>query len=148
MELIKEQAAGNQDINPAVQFATEYLAPRAPTNDEWKDALEKTLALLIFDHDKLVPELQKILDPQLRMDVAHDVNEAILRSTGESSRSMLIELLKTRTYTEDEARETNKEIPANIDIGLGPSAPGTTEAGPSGQDTNGSAVADGDQMVE
>jgi glucose-induced degradation protein 8 len=119
VELIKQQAADpDVGIGPALNFATEYLAPRAPTNPEWLGSLEKTMALLIFDHKDLRPELQQIIDPQLRVDVAKSANEAILRSTGEPTTSGLIELLQTRVWAEDEACKLGKDLPAKIDIGL------------------------------
>lgn len=78
------------------------------------------MALLVFDEAKLTPPLEAILDPQLRMDIAKQVNEAILRANGEASGARLIEILKTRVWAEAQARKLGKLIPQKIDIGLDP----------------------------
>lgn len=76
------------------------------------------MALLIFPPDNLAPQLSAILDPQLRHDVAKHVNEAILRSLGERTRSRLLDLVKTRSWAEKRARDAKKDIPDIIDLGL------------------------------
>jgi len=70
------------DITPALEFATSQLAPRAPTNPQFLEDLERTLALLIFPSENLAPSLASLLHPDLRMDIATRVNEAILQSQG------------------------------------------------------------------
>lgn len=129
IELIKEcNSSEEKDIQPALQFATDNLAPVAPTNPQFLNDLEQTLALLIFDEAKLTPPLEAILDPQLRVEVAKQVNEAILRTNGEPAAARLIELLKTRYWAESEARRLGKSIPDRIDIGLDPDGGPKTEA--------------------
>ena len=76
------------------------------------------MALLIFPPDNLAPQLSAILDPQLRHDVAKLVNEAILRSLGERTRSKLLDLVKTRSWAEKRARDAKKDIPERINLGL------------------------------
>ena len=78
------------------------------------------MALLVFEETKLTPPLEAILDPQLRMNVAKQVNEAILRANGEPAGAGLIELLKTRVWAENEARRLGKSLPDSISIGLDP----------------------------
>ena len=78
------------------------------------------MALLVFDESKLSAPLAAILDPQLRVNIATKVNEAILRAYGESPGARLVELLKTRLWAENEARRLNKPLPEKIDIGLDP----------------------------
>ena len=121
MELIREcTATPDGDITPALTFATTHLAPRAPTSPEFLQDLEQTMALLIFPPDNLAPQLATILDPKLRSDVAKRVNEAILASLGERTRSKLLDLVKTRAWAEKKAREAKKDIPEKIDLGLDP----------------------------
>lgn len=106
------------DITPALDFATAQLAPRAPTNPQFLADLERTLALLIFPSDKLAPSLASLLDPALRKEIATQVNEAILQNQGARKEARLRNLVKTRAYAEQKAREAKKDIPDTLDIGL------------------------------
>ncbi|KAJ5504523.1 LisH dimerization motif subgroup [Penicillium fimorum] len=106
------------DITPALDFATAQLAPRAPTNPQFLADLERTLALLIFPSDKLAPSLASLLDPALRKEIATQVNEAILQNQGARKEARLRNLVKTRAYAEQKAREAKKDIPETLDIGL------------------------------
>ena len=106
------------DITPALDFATAQLAPRAPTNPQFLADLERTLALLIFPSDKLAPPLASLLDPALRKEIATRVNEAILQNQGARKEARLRNLVKTRAYAEQKAREAKKDIPDTLDIGL------------------------------
>ena len=76
------------------------------------------MALLIFPPENLAPPLAALLDTKLRKDVAKRVNEAILLSQGERTRSKLLELVRTRTWAEQKARDAKKELPERIDLGL------------------------------
>jgi glucose-induced degradation protein 8 len=106
------------DIAPALAFATTHLAPRAPTREKFLTDLEETMALLIFEPTNLSPKLKELLDPKKRKEVANQVNEAILQSQGERTRSRLQELVRTRAWAEQRARAAKKDIPASLDIGL------------------------------
>ena len=75
VELIRQCNGG--DINPALDFATRKLAPRAAVNQDFLKDLEKTMALLIFPHDSLAPESEALLRSDLRPNSATKVNEAI-----------------------------------------------------------------------
>ncbi|MCJ1318919.1 hypothetical protein MMC15_004251 [Xylographa vitiligo] len=127
------------DITPALTFATTHLAPRAPTSPEFLQDLEQTMALLIFPPDNLAPPLAALLDTKLRKDVAKRVNEAILRSHGERTRSKLLELVRTRAWAEQKARDAKKDIPDRIDIGLDPDNNGRDLEGDSVMHGNGEA---------
>lgn len=121
MEIIKEETAKEElDIYRCAKFAELNLAPRAPTNPVWKDQLEKTMALLIFDHNNLVPELHALISPQKRVQVAEAANTAILRATGEAPMPGLNELLQSRVYAETEARNLSRwpAGTAGLNIGL------------------------------
>jgi len=78
------------------------------------------MALLIFPPDNLAPPLAALLDTNLRKDVAKRVNEAILLSQGERTKSKLLELVRTRAWAEQKARDAKKDIPDQIDLGLDP----------------------------
>jgi hypothetical protein len=106
------------DISPALEFATAQLAPRAPTNPQFLEDLERTLALLIFPSDNLTPSLASLLDPSLRKDIAQRVNEAILQNQGARKEARLRNLVKLRAFAEHKARDAKKDIPDKLDIGL------------------------------
>ncbi|KAI9821714.1 MAG: hypothetical protein M1827_002295 [Pycnora praestabilis] len=110
----------NADITPALTFATTQLAPRAPTNPEFLEDLERTMALLIFPPDNLAPPLADLLDPKLRKQVANRVNEAILSSQGARREARIRNLVRLRTWAEQKARETKKDLPVTLDLGLDP----------------------------
>ena len=97
------------------------------------------MALLIFPPDNLAPPLAALLDTKLRKDVAKRVNEAILQSNGERTRSKLLELVRTRAWAEQKAREARKDIPDRIDIGLDPENNGRDLEGDSVMHGNGEA---------
>lgn len=78
------------------------------------------MALLIFPPDNLAPPLAALLDTKLRKDVAKRVNEAILLSQGERTKSKLLELVRTRAWAEQKARDAKKDIPDRLDLGLDP----------------------------
>ncbi|KAA8649938.1 uncharacterized protein ATNIH1004_002617 [Aspergillus tanneri] len=107
------------DISPALEFATLQLAPRAPTNPQFLEDLERTLALLIFPPENLTPSLAPLLHPDLRKEIATSVNEAILQSQGARKEARLRNLVKLRTWAEQKAREAKKDIPEKLDFGLG-----------------------------
>lgn len=108
----------NGDITPALDFATSQLAPRAPTNPQFLEDLEKTLALLIFPPENLAPSLASLLDPELRSTVAARVSETILKSQGARGEAKLYSLLRARAWAEREARKGNNELPDKLDFGL------------------------------
>ncbi|MCJ1231976.1 hypothetical protein MMC12_008657 [Toensbergia leucococca] len=121
VELIRTcTSTPNADITPALTFATTHLAPRAPTNPEFLEDLERAMALLIFPPDNLAPPLAALLDPKLRMDVARKVNEALLSSQGERTIAKLCDLVRLRRWSEVKAREAKKDLPDRIDLGLDP----------------------------
>lgn len=132
------------DISPALEFATSQLAPRAPTNPQFLEDLERTLALLIFPSDNLSPSLAALLDPGLRKDIAMRVNEAILQSQGARKEARLRNLVKLRAFAENKARATKPDVfPEKLDIGLlgdshdSSNRPSNTNAANNGSSQNG-----------
>lgn len=119
IELIRScTSTPDGDITPALEFATAQLAPRAPTNPQFLEDLERTLALLIFPPEKLSKSLASLLDPSLRKDIATQVNEAILTSMGARKEARLRNLVKIRAFAENKARDAKKDIPDKLDFGL------------------------------
>jgi glucose-induced degradation protein 8 len=116
VELIRQCNGG--DITTALQFATEQLAPRAATNSEFLKDLEKTMALLIFPHDQLQPELASLLHADLRRETANNVNDAVLRQETDRRDAAIRSLVKMRAWAESSARTSKKELPSEIDLGL------------------------------
>ncbi|PWY82183.1 CTLH domain-containing protein [Aspergillus heteromorphus CBS 117.55] len=106
------------DIGPVLEFATLQMAPRAPTNPQFLEDLERTLALLIFPADNLSPSLAPLLHPDLRKEIANRVNEAILLNQGTHKEARLRNLVKLRAWAEQKAREAKKDIPEKLDLGL------------------------------
>jgi hypothetical protein len=119
VELIRKyNATPNGDINAALEFATSQLAPRAPTNAQFLEDLERTMALLIFPTDDLEPELAQLLHPDLRRNVADNVNKAILKSQHQQRDAAIRKLVRLRAWAETAAREGKKDVPEKIDLGL------------------------------
>ncbi|KAK0253887.1 hypothetical protein LTS09_011192 [Friedmanniomyces endolithicus] len=106
------------DFLPAIKFATEQLSPRAPTDPKYQQALERTMALMIFPPEKMTPEFKELLDEELRRKVAVDVNKAILESRGERSEAKIRQLIKARAWAEQEAKAAKVDLPAYIPLGL------------------------------
>ncbi|KAI7321999.1 hypothetical protein KC315_g8957 [Hortaea werneckii] len=125
------------DFLPAIEFATNQLSPRAPTDPVYQQALERTMALMIFPSDKMAPEFKELLDVKLRENIASEVNKAILESRGERSEAKIRQLVRARTWAETEARSAKVDMPPELPIGL--------EA--EGGAHNGGAPSDGDAMV-
>lgn len=136
IELIRScTSTPNGDISPALEFATSQLAPRAPTNPQFLEELEKTLSLLIFPTKNLVPSLAALLDPELRKTTANRVNEAILQSQGAHREARLRNLVRLRAWAEQKAREAKKDLPDKLDIGLNKdNGNDNNESGPKSQE--------------
>jgi len=131
IELIRKATANdNGDITPALTFATTHLAPRAPTNPEFLEDLERTMALLIFPPDSLAPPLAALLDPTLRQEVAKRVNEALLRSQGERTKATLYDLVNHRSWAQQKAVQLKKDsVPDRIDLGFDTTQNGHSQNG-------------------
>jgi glucose-induced degradation protein 8 len=78
------------------------------------------MALLIFTPDNPSPALAQLLEPDLRQEVANDVNEAILARTSQRREARLRNLVRLRSYSEQAARAAGKDIPSHLPLGLDP----------------------------
>ncbi|ORY16715.1 CTLH/CRA C-terminal to lish motif domain-domain-containing protein [Clohesyomyces aquaticus] len=120
IELIKTcTATESTDITPALNFASSQLAPRAASNPDFLDALEKTMSLLLYlPTTSLKPELAELIKPSLRQDVASRVNQAILASLGARGEAQLRNLVRLRQWAEDKARDSGRNIPPILPFGV------------------------------
>ncbi|RKU46844.1 hypothetical protein DL546_008154 [Coniochaeta pulveracea] len=116
VELIRQ--CNNGDIIPALDFATQQLGPRASTNEQFLDDLEKTMALLIFPHESLTPELAALLRPALRKNVADEVNKTIVFRQTSRLEAAIQNLARLRSWAETSARTHQKPTPDRIELGL------------------------------
>ncbi len=116
VELIRQCNSG--DITPALDFATKKLAPRAATNRDFLNDLEQTMALLIFPHDSLQPELAALLSSDLRRMTATKVNEAVLLRQNQRREAAIRQLMRMRAWAETSARRNKKDLPESIELGL------------------------------
>ena len=119
IELIRKcTATPDGDITAALDFATTYLAPRAPGNNSFLEDLERTMALLCFPRDNLAPPLAELMDPALRRSVASRVNETIMEAQGLQKEPKIRGLVKLRAWGEDCLRnQRSKDLP-RLDLGL------------------------------
>lgn len=112
IELIRQGFKSKEgDIQPALDFATSHLAQKAPSNPQFLQDLEKTMALLCFPPDSLVPQLQALMDIKLRRRVAEDVNEALLRRQGMMGDSKIENLVKLWGWGENQLSLQGVEFP-------------------------------------
>jgi hypothetical protein len=108
----------NADIQKAVLFAQENLAPIAPSNSEWLSGLEQTMSLLLFPPNDLGPQLSELMHPNMRRDVAERVNQSILASEGKRRDAAIRNLVKLRAWAENTARDSKKNVGSDLDLGL------------------------------
>ncbi|KAL7629728.1 hypothetical protein AAE478_001251 [Parahypoxylon ruwenzoriense] len=120
VELIRTcNAQPGGDIGPALEFAQTQLGPKAPRTPQFLEDLEKTMSLLVFDHNNLDPSLAALLQPGLRREVADQVNKAILQRQQQRRDAAIRHLVQMRAWGEDTVRkEGKKDLPARIDLGL------------------------------
>ncbi|KAI1851588.1 hypothetical protein JX266_003050 [Neoarthrinium moseri] len=120
VELIRQcNATPGRDIQPALDFATQQLAPRAPTNQQFLEDLEKTMLLVVFSPEAADPSSAALLKPDLRRQVADMVNKAILQRETQRRDAAIRHLVQMRAWGEDTVRkQTKKDLPPRIDLGL------------------------------
>jgi glucose-induced degradation protein 8 len=80
--------------------------------------LEQTMSLLFFSPENLPPELRPLLETGLRRSVADDVNKAVLFYQSRRRDAAIRHLVKMRAWAEQQARDSKKDLPARIDLGL------------------------------
>ncbi len=80
--------------------------------------LERTMALLVFPSDSLEAPFAALLQPTLRRQVADRVNKAILSSQNSRRDAAIRGLVRLRAWAEDTARQSKKDLPGRIELGL------------------------------
>ncbi|KAK6427138.1 hypothetical protein LTR95_016030, partial [Oleoguttula sp. CCFEE 5521] len=124
IEIIREVLGRNNgnpaatDFRPAIEFAISQLSPRAPTDKSYLTALEQTMALMIFQPDKMPAEMKELLDLRLRETVAEEVNKALLKAQGMEPVARIRELVRARAWAETTARAAKVDLPDDMSIGL------------------------------
>lgn len=111
IELIRTANNSTGDITPALQFASTHLALRAPSNPVFLADLERTMALLCFPPDNLVPQLKDLMDLKLRETVARDVNTTLLKSQGIDGETKIVNLVKLWGWAQQELEKENVVFP-------------------------------------
>ena len=81
-----------EDIMAAINFASAQLAPRASKDPRFVEDLNYGMCLVVFTQDKLQPDIRKLLDKDLRLQIADQVNHVILESWSESSENQFSSL--------------------------------------------------------
>jgi hypothetical protein len=109
-----------EDILTAINFASQHLAPRATKEPEFVEELNYGMCLVVFNHDKLQPDVKRLLDTSLRLDIANEVNQAILKESKEFHVSQIQDVCRARQYAEQKCREMKKPVPTSIPLGLAP----------------------------
>jgi len=124
------------DLDTALQFATNELAPRGAQHPEFLADLEKTMALLAFpdlakyadDANSIQPTDQDTLslfqDPAFapimqlmkraqRVKVAKELNSAILESQGNGTETKLTGLVKLMSWGEEKLESSGVNLPVS-----------------------------------
>jgi len=121
IELIRTcNSSASGDVSPAIEFARQYLAPRAPANKEFLNDLERAMTLICLPEDS--PQLADLVDPSLRKNVATRVNQAILEAEKVATEAKVKDLVHLRAYAGNELldmKDPSKRDFPNLDLGLG-----------------------------
>lgn len=124
-------------MGKAIEFAQNNLAPYAPLEPQFKNDLERAMALLIVPKDSWTKAassssasqstsqvqadfgaLAELVDPSLRRKVAKDVNEAILQSQDQRREANIRYLVRARAWAEQLARDRKVDLPEYLSLGL------------------------------
>ncbi|KAL9273153.1 GID8-like protein [Drosera capensis] len=95
IELIK-----NGKIKEAMDFGKEVLAPMCEANQSFLKELERTVSLLVFENVADKPHLRELLDISCCLNIANELNAAILTSQGLSKDAKVLTLLKMFVFSQ------------------------------------------------
>lgn len=88
-------------VEEALRFAQQELAPRGEEDSEFLTELERTMALLAFDPSPTMPpSIAELLSPVQRMKTAGELNAAILESLGQWKEAKIVGLLRLLAWGE------------------------------------------------
>jgi glucose-induced degradation protein 8 len=145
VELIRASftSTDSSTVAKAIEFAQQNLAPYATLDPQFKNDLERAMALLIVPKESWTTPtgsqsqaqtssaaetegpagndfgaLAELVDPSLRRKVAKDVNEAILQSQGERREANIRYLVRARAWAEQLARDKKIDLPKRLGLGL------------------------------
>lgn len=139
-------------VAAAIEFAQQNLAPYTPLDVTFKTDLERAMALLIVPKETWMnPQaagdfgaLAELVHPDLRKQIAREVNKAILKSQGLRREPNINYLVKARAWSELQARDRKIPLPAKLDLGLEGSGSRQSRNARDGDDTemsgNGSTI--------
>ncbi|KAJ3271960.1 Glucose-induced degradation complex subunit [Terramyces sp. JEL0728] len=91
------------NIDDAIGFAQEELAPRGEEHSEFLEELERTMALLAFDSRQ--SPVGDLLDYSQRQKIASELNAAILTSQCQEKDPKLPSLLKMLIWAQNQLEE-------------------------------------------
>ncbi|GLC39432.1 Glucose-induced degradation complex subunit [Pleodorina starrii] len=92
------------DVESALDFAQENLAPLAEENSEFLEELERTVALLAFEDTKSCP-VGDLMEVAQRQKTASELNAAILQSQAQEREPRLPVLLKVLLWAQAQLDE-------------------------------------------
>lgn len=98
-------------------FARNHAAPLATSNPAFLKDLESAMALTVTHgldrtkHATLMEHQDQILSQTLRREVADRVNEGILTFNHRQPQAQLRELVRLRSWVEDELRGKGRDVP-------------------------------------
>jgi hypothetical protein len=150
-------------VRQAIEFAQNNLAPYAPLDVQYKNDLERAMALLIIPQDSWnkvsslttsgpssstqnhFGSLAELVDPSLRREVAKNVNEAILKSQEQRWQANIRYLVRARAWAEQLARDKKVDLPESLRLGLDSDGPADgSQNGHSGEGDTEMTENDGD----
>ncbi|WZN66884.1 glucose-induced degradation 8-like protein [Chloropicon roscoffensis] len=99
IELIRQK-----EVDKALLFAQEYLAPLGEENPAFLEELERTLALLAFEDPSTSP-VKDLLGVQRRQQAASELNSAILHAQCQEKEPKLPNLLKLLKWSQNRLDE-------------------------------------------
>ncbi|XP_041024797.1 protein GID8 homolog isoform X1 [Juglans microcarpa x Juglans regia] len=94
----------NGEVEEALEFAQEELAPRGEENQSFLEELERTVSLLAFEDVSNCP-VGELLDISQRLKTASEVNAAILTSQSHEKDPKLPSLLKLLIWAQNQLHE-------------------------------------------
>ncbi|KAK5094590.1 hypothetical protein LTR24_003531 [Lithohypha guttulata] len=136
VELIKKVAPAPDSEKPALvaaatNFAQCNLSPYTRRDPKFQKDLERAMALLIVPKEvwgspdllqseqfSMFGDLSDLIDASQKMEVAKNVNAAILRLQGRRGGSKIHTILQTRAWAEELAREKRIELPRDLTVSL------------------------------
>ncbi|GJQ15507.1 hypothetical protein GpartN1_g7298.t1 [Galdieria partita] len=104
------------DIEQALKFAQEELAPKGEENPSFLEELERVMALLAFE-DRTSSPVGYLLQQSQRQKTASELNQAILTSLAQEKDPRLPSLLKTLLWAQEQLK--SKAIFPEMDITTG-----------------------------